>query len=331
MIESPVLLLGCARSGTTLLYNVLSEVSALWSIGYESRAIIERYHSPAAKDWESGVLSAADLTAETHDFMVGRYVEEAAPGSYWRRVNAVRHMANRTGLYRAVKQRGRGDDTASALGSAIPGAGLDVFRRVVRLRNRVLAPRSPIRLLEKTPENCLRLPFLAALFPDARVIYLTRDGRANVHSLMEGWRQPHLFPGYRTPLPVTSPGQYRGRWAFTLIPGWRELVDKPLEVICAHQWVASNEAVLAYANSPDALPILMIRYEDLVRDPDNSLTQIAGFLSLSIDDIPAYGQGLPEVNAISAPDSQKWQREREAIERVMPILGPMMANLGYSL
>ena len=330
MIESPVLLIGCARSGTTLLYNVLSEVSALWSIGYESKAIIEQHHSPAAKKWESGVLSVADLTAESRNFIVRRFIEEAAPGSYWRRVNAIRYMANRTGLYRAVKQRGRGDDMASALGSAIPGAGLDAFRRVVRLRNRILAPRYPIRLLEKTPENCLRLPFLAGLFTDARVIYLTREGRANVHSLMEGWRQPHQFPGYRTPLPVTSPGQNRGRWSFTLIPGWRELVDKPLEVICAHQWVASNEAVLAYANSPAVLPILTIRYEDLVRDTDNSLTQIASFLSLSTDDIPAYGQSLPEVNAISSPDLQKWQREREAIERVMPILAPTMAKLGYS-
>ncbi|MBK7216094.1 MAG: sulfotransferase [Candidatus Promineofilum sp.] len=61
MITSPVLIIGCARSGTTLLYNVLSEVDELWSLGYESREIIERRHGPAARGWESGALSAADL------------------------------------------------------------------------------------------------------------------------------------------------------------------------------------------------------------------------------------------------------------------------------
>ena len=59
MIRSPVIVIGCPRSGTTLLFNILAEVSSLWSIGYESKAIIERYHAPAAKGWESGALDAA--------------------------------------------------------------------------------------------------------------------------------------------------------------------------------------------------------------------------------------------------------------------------------
>lgn len=329
MIESPVIIVGCARSGTSLLYNILSEVPSLWSIGYESKAIIERYHSPAVKEWESGALAAGDLTAESQAFMIGRFVAEAASGDYWRRVNLVRNLANRSGLYGAVKRRGRRDTTGSGVSSAVPGAGLDVFRRLARLRNRLRLPRHPLRLLEKTPENCLRLPFLTALFPDARIIFLMRDGRANVHSLREGWRQPHLFPGYRTPIPVTSPGQSRGRWAFTLIPGWPDLVDKPLELICARQWVACNEAVLDYTAAPGALPALRIRYEDLVREPDPSLARIAGFLGLAAGDIPAYGHGLPEVNAITAPDQDKWRREVELIEGVAPIIAPTMARLGY--
>ena len=65
MVKSPVLIIGCARSGTTLLYNVLSQIPSLWSIGYESKAIIERYHAPAVKNWESGALDAGDLTSAT--------------------------------------------------------------------------------------------------------------------------------------------------------------------------------------------------------------------------------------------------------------------------
>ena len=331
MIEEPVLLIGCARSGTTLLYNILSEVPLLWSIGHESKRIIEQYHSPSFKDWEFGSLSAADLTEESRAYIQSRFLAEAAPGTYWRRVNTLRRVINRSEFYRAVKRRGRTLESASSVSNAIPGAGLELFRSLVRAYNRIRIPRASIRLLEKTPENCLRLPFLTKLFPDARVIYLPRDGRANVHSLMEGWRQPHLFPGYITPIPVTSPGQNRGRWAFTLIPGWRALVDEPLEVICAHQWVKCNEEVCEYEASPEARPILTIRYEDLVTDTATSLERIAEFLGLSTADIPSFGRELPEVNAVSSPDMNKWQLEREAIERVIPILAPTMAKLGYSI
>lgn len=326
MIVSPVLIIGCARSGTTLLYNVLSEVEELWSIGYESKAIIERHHSPATRDWESGALAAGDLTAVSRAGILSAFEAAAAPGRYWRRVNQLRRALNRTRAYAGLKRRGRAGVGAAA---ALPGAGLGLFRALARARRR-LSPRDrPIRLLEKTPENCLRLPFLQALFPDARVIFLVRDGRANAYSLMEGWRQPHLFPGYRPPLLVTSPGQTRGRWAFTLIPGWRDLVDRPLEEICAAQWSVCNATVLDYAATPGALPVLAVRYEDLVADPRVALARIAGFLDLHPDRIPARAHGLPEVNVISSPGYEKWRAEAGAIARVSPLLEPVMSRLGY--
>lgn len=326
MIASSVLLIGCARSGTTLLYTVLSEVDALWSLGYESRAIIERDHSPATRGWDSGALTADDLTPAAADDLRRAFAAAAVPGAYWRHVNRLRRGLNGTRLYRALKRRGRSGSVAAA---AAPAAGLDAARALGRLAARLAPARAPIRLLEKTPENCLRLPFLQALFPDARVLFLTRDGRANVHSLLEGWRHPVLFPGYRTPIPVTSPGQTRGRWAFTLIPGWRQWVDRPLVEICAHQWAVCNAAVLDYAATPGALPLLTVRYEDLVAAPDATLAAVARFLDLRPADIPAHGRGLPEVNVVSAPGAEKWRAEADALATVAPILAPVMRRLGY--
>ncbi len=302
----------------------------MWSIGYESKEIIEYYHSPAVNGWESGALMAEELTAESRAYIIQRFEQQAAPGTFWREVNRLRKAANRSRLYSAIKRRGRGEAGGSAVSSAVPQAGLDAFRRLVRLRNRLRPPPNRIRLLEKTPENCLRLPFLAALFPEARIIFLTREGRANVYSLMEGWRQPHLFPGYDPPAAVTSPGQTRGRWAFTLIPGWRHLIDSPLEEICAHQWVVCNQAVIDYAARATSLPLLTLRYEDLIGSSDESLARIAAFLAIEPREIPAYGKGLPEVNTVSAPKTDKWRAEQDRIERVMPILAPLMVRLGYS-
>lgn len=331
MIKSPVLIIGCARSGTTLIYNILSGSPSLWSIGIESKSIIERFHHPSVKGWESGELSAADLTNSSRDYIYSAFTDQAAPGNYWRRVNTLRRRLNDNALYLAIKRRGRSQAPGSSVSGALPVGGLGAFRAIARLRNRFNPPRWPIRLLEKTPENCLRLPFMAGLFPDAKIIYLIRDGRANVHSLLEGWRQPRLFPGYDTPIPVTSPGQTRGRWAFTLIPGWRELVNRPLIEICAHQWAVSNGAVLDYAATPGALPVLTMRYENLIADADAALTQIAAFLDLDPMEIPAYGRPLPEINVVSRPGAEKWRREEEAINRISPIIKPMMERLGYGL
>jgi hypothetical protein len=331
MINSPVIIAGCARSGTTLLYHVLSEVPELWSIGYESKAIIERYHHPSVNDWSSGSLDAGDLTGESRAYITNAFIRQSAPGTYWRRVNAFRRRVTGNPIYHSLKQHGRSNRAGSTASGRAPQAGLNAFRFLAAFYGRRAAARSPsIRLLEKTPENCLRLPFLQALFPDMRVIFLTRDGRANIHSLMEGWRHPQLFPGYEVPAKVTILGQRRGRWAFTLIPGWQALVDRPLAEVCAKQWTRVNEAVLDYAAGPDARPVLTVRYEDLMSRPADILSRIAEFLEIDPQSIPAIDQGLPEVNIVSRPEQKKWQSlGPETLAMIEPIITPMMTRLNY--
>jgi hypothetical protein len=328
MIKSPVLIVGCARSGTTLLYNVLSEIPELWSTGSESKAIIEHYHHPAAKGWSSGELDTEDLTPESRRYILQAFERRTAPGSYWRWVNDRRRLLNRRRWYAAIKRGSRSDSPASGL-RAVPVGGLAAAQRVARLRHALAPPRGAIRLLDKSPEHCLRLPFLATLFPDARIIFVTRSAWSNIASMIEGWQQPHLFPGYQTPATVTAPGQSRGRWAFTLIPGWRELVDHPVEEICAWQWVSCNEAVLDYLAGPGSLPGLLVRYEEFVASPAITLETIAAFLELPADRIPAYKKPLPEVNVVSPPGQEKWRQQAEAIARYEPIFAPTMSRLGY--
>jgi hypothetical protein len=331
MIISPVIVVGCARSGTTLLYQLLSEVPELWSIGFESKAIIEHYHHPSVKGWSSGSLDASDLTEESHSFLTDAFIRQSAPGTYWRHVNAFRRRLANIPIYHSLKQYGRSNRAGSSLSSRTPQMGLNAFRFLAAFYGRQAEARfRSIRLLEKTPENCLRLPFLQALFPDMRVIFLTRDGRANIHSLMEGWRNSHYFPGYDVPAEVTIQGQVRGRWAFTLIPGWQDLVDRPLAEVCAYQWVRVNEAVLDYIAQPARRPVLVVRYEDLVDDPAEVLSRIGKFLKINPQSIPAFDNGLPEVNVITRPAQEKWRNlPVETMTLIKPIITPMMAQLGY--
>jgi hypothetical protein len=334
MIESPVLIIGCPRSGTTLLYTILSEAPALWAIGYESKEIIERYHHPRIKDWVSGALDAADLTSASRRYMLDAFEAAAAPGTFWRWVNRFRGRLRHNPLWRQIKRRGRTTAAGSGVSSALPQQGLNVVRALVQVRNRLHLPGRPgsIRLLEKTPENCLRLPFLLALFPDARVIYLTRDGRSNVNSLIEGWKQPHLFPGYRVPQRLQISGDTRGRWAFTLIPGWRDLASSPLEEVCAWQWIRCNQAVLDHRDQTQGqVPYLTVRYEDLIDDPAPVLRAVAAFVEVDFEaGLDHFTDHLPRINVVSAPEREKWRKQNpKAIGRILPLIEPMMDRLGY--
>jgi hypothetical protein len=333
MIHSPVLIIGCPRSGTTLLYNILSEIPEFWSIGYESKAIIEKHHHPSTKAWVSGELDASDITPESRSYMLNEFEHQAAPGKFWQRVNRLRYWLRDNSGWQAVKRHGRTRKTGSSASSAAPQQGLNVVRKIVRLRNTVTSrPSNGIRLLEKTPENCLRLPFLLELFPDARLIYLVRDGRANVNSLMEGWRHPHAFPGYQVPGGVAIPGYTRGRWAFTLIPGWDALRECSLEEVCAWQWIQCNQSVLDHQSQTQGrVPYFQVYYEDLTSNPGKILPHMCDFLEIPFNGVIShYAESLPQINVVSAPDPEKWRTQNgETIERILPILQPMLAQLNY--
>ena len=64
-------------------------------------------------------------------------------------------------------------------------------RFAARLRDRDGLPSATetrARLLEKTPKNALRLPFFLEVFPDALIVFLYREPRANLSSMIEAWR-----------------------------------------------------------------------------------------------------------------------------------------------
>jgi hypothetical protein len=333
MIHSPILIIGCARSGTTLLYNILSEIPGLWSIGYESKDIIEKYHHPSVKNWDSGALDSGDLTQQSRSYMISEFEKQSASGKFWGMINQFRNILRNSKILSYVKSQGRSSSITAELSSALPQRGLDLIRKFVRFRNGYfpfLLPKK-IQLLEKTPENCLRLSFMLELFPDAKVIYLVRDGRANVYSLMEGWKQPYLFPGYQIPTKVSIPGDTRGRWAFTLIPGWRELLNRPLEEVCAWQWVQSNQSVLDFLeNNKGAFPHVILRYEDLICNSGKELGKISRLLDPSGGEI-RLPDCLPNINVVSAPDPNKWRKYQSEIENVYPIINTTLEMLGYKI
>ena len=190
------------------------------------------------------------------------------------------------------------------------------------------------RLIDKTPRNALRVGFVNALFPDARFIYLKRDGRENVNSLINAWRSPR-YRTYELPEPHAIPGIDPRWWKFVLYPGWRDDREGPVEVVCARQWVASNEHALRDFSDLDPSRKIEISYEDLIAGPVDEVGRIMGFLELDYEEpvrAKAAETATTPINIVTPPEAGKWRRENPTeIAAIEPLIAPMMSKMGYDL
>jgi hypothetical protein len=186
-----------------------------------------------------------------------------------------------------------------------------------RLRDREGHPPAggaSVRLLEKTPKNALRVPFFLEVFPDALFIFLHREPRANLSSMMEAWRAKGWVT-YRQ-----LPG-WPGPWSLLLPSGYERLKGRPLEEITAFQWRAANETILDDLQSVPRDRWTTVRYEDLIRDPRSEVARLLEFAGLAMD--PRLTEYLSKPLPLSrhtktAPALDKWRRDEAEINRVLP-------------
>ena len=187
------------------------------------------------------------------------------------------------------------------------------FRAAIRYRDGAPPTPGPVRMLEKTPKNALRVPFLAAAFPEARFIYLYRDPRPTLASMLEAWSSG----GFRTYPKL--PGWTGPAWSLLLIPGWRELAGAPLERIVAQQWSATTRILL---DDLAALPKgrwLALRYESFIASPQTAISRLCEGLDLTWD--RQLGASLPLArHTLTRPSADKWRAHAEAIESVFSLL-----------
>lgn len=201
------------------------------------------------------------------------------------------------------------------------------------------------RLVEKTPSNCLRIPFVDRVLPDGRYVNIVRDGRDVTLSAMRKWRQMFTArPLWRRTLsgqvPLRDAPFYavdllkdmvlrrrQGRLWGPRVPGLREVrQEQGLVEACAYQWRESVRAAQAALAELPADRQITIRYEDLAAAPEEELARILLFLELSPDD-ELIGLARELVNADSVG---RWrQADPEIVERMRPLLAEMLRELGY--
>ncbi len=205
-------------------------------------------------------------------------------------------------------------------------AGQIIARIVARAQRPDGAPAgadAPLRFLEKTPKNSLRIPFLNQLFPDARFIFLWRDPRQNLSSIIEAWRSGKWQTYNRLE-------GFEGPWSLLLPPGWQALRGKPLEDIAAFQWDRSNRMILEdlAALAPERWSV--VNYDKLVGAPLPSVRRLCDFIGIEMDArlLERASAPLPWSRYTqTAPAADKWRRNEAAITRVLPALAATWERL----
>jgi len=156
---------------------------------------------------------------------------------------------------------------------------------------------------DKTPFLTQRLPWLTLLFPSSKFIFLIRDGRAVVNSLLKMNK------------------------------------EYTLETAC-YRWLRSIDAIKKHAQKISADQFIYVRYEDLVTHPEKELDKIYRFLHLSRRSNPLLevflgDDVLPYHNNIKLDISQaslkKWETEltKEEIDQITQLMNKELTILGY--
>ncbi|MEQ1700660.1 MAG: TIGR03032 family protein [Ilumatobacteraceae bacterium] len=179
--------------------------------------------------------------------------------------------------------------------------------------------RGGIRLLEKTPKNALRVPFLAEAFPDAVFVYLHRDPKPTISSMLDAWRSGKFVTYPRLPGWADTP------WSMLLVPGWRDQIGRSLEEVAAHQWATTTSILLDDLHALPPERWCTLSYEAMLADPNGVMAELAERLGLEWDR-PLPGPPPESRTTLDTPAADKWKRNEEAVERVWPMVAGVAAH-----
>ena len=282
LISKPIFVIGCNRSGTTLLFETLSRHPSLWSLYVEAQDVWYKHYPIHSED--------GDRVTECPSVLVRNELHS----SLYSMAHNKECLKDRT-VWKFVPRK------------LMQRPVVNVYKT------------PPIRLVEKTPANCLRIPFLARLFPDAKFIFVVRQGEDVVSSLMEGWkvwsRTEHTAWSFN-------------KWHYIVPPGWQRWVGRQLVEICAFQWIEANTTAWADLNEHCQGRYLLVRHEDLLAKPQAEYETIRAFCEL-----PPSKYFTAQLDSIksrvyttggSAPRLGKWKDlHYTEITSIRPLLEPL--------
>jgi hypothetical protein len=311
-VKNPVFIIGCPRSGTTLLFTILRSSQELWSSPDESHYVWEKFLEDKRDPMFSMYLTAEDFSEGDREYIENKYAEYTHHSDFMRKIT--KHV-----FFNRFK--------------TLLSPMFFLWKKYVSFLKTF--SQADYRVIDKTPPNTYRVDYLAKAFPDAKFIYLTRDGASNISSLIEGWKSEGRFNfsfrnfyDYNSKINIKG---YNGKvWKFTNPPGWEHYLDKPLEEVCAFQWLSAHHYSQEAFQKMPANRWIPVKYEDLIANPEKTIREICMFLDLEFSGpIQKHSENLPVVSTSSKPDPKKWVKNKALIENIAGMIDEMQVKLGY--
>lgn len=203
-------------------------------------------------------------------------------------------------------------------------------------------------VVEKTCANCLRVPFVDKVVPDAKYIYIHRDGIDATGSAKLRWTAkldiPYLMEKVRF-VPLTDLPYYGFRYLWSRVyrlfskdkrlAFWGPKLDDmntilethSLNEVCAIQWQRCVDAAdKALAVMPEN-KVIRIKYEDFVTDPQVEMGRIFQFMGrdVSPEKIKAAVKG---VSNKSLGKGRQALGDAE-VQHLEALVGESLARYGY--
>lgn len=227
----------------------------------------------------------------------------------------------------------------------------EMFRYLKRSKARIL--------VDKSPFNSLRIPFVKVIFPQAKFIHIVRDGSAVALSTNKKWceRVDYTRNGHASKFfsEVVDKLSKRPDWRLQLFaiwyelrhnlsfkcrdyyaayydgkPGWgvrypgfeKDLRELTLLQFNALQWLSCvNQIESDFGDLPEDRT-KVVRYEDFVRDPEGQYHQVLKFIGVENPDLINFDDVAVQKRQVR-PLSE---HDRAAIE---PLIGWKLKALGY--
>lgn len=203
-------------------------------------------------------------------------------------------------------------------------------------------------IIDKTPRNCLRIPFIHAVFPEAKIIMLLRDGRSVISSTNKKLKQPKRVPWRDIKNRLRSLSIWELYTYFPRLiprlklmmgikvdywgarpPGWNEWIGNySPQALLAKQWAATMNIAIREGRKLPPENYIEVKYEDLVNNPQTEFTKLTSFLEIkNPQQIIDYAENSSDPQRIS-----KWKSSlnQHTLDEIKKLMESTMSQLGYS-
>ena len=207
------------------------------------------------------------------------------------------------------------------------------------------------RLFEKTPSNCLRVPFIRKIYPNAKILHVIRDGRSVFSSaeqlMISGYCRPNVLSRRIGEILVETPfwewpASFSRLTDITVAKvtkrpmkfwgprpkGWRDWVrSDSSNVLLAKQWVASINCAMEDTQDMDSQHYYRVKYEDLVSCPSVTMKAVVDFLEIA--DAQRLANRFAET--VDVTTQKPWTKllSSSSLQEIRPYLEPTIKQLGY--